>query len=393
VKSTWNFDSDKTYVIAGGTGGLGRAIASWMVKEKGARNLLLLSRSGMAAASAEETVKELREYGGVIEVASCDICDLSALRSTLERYRDGMPRIGGCIQSSMVLRDSVFANMSYENWKACTDVKTIGSWNLHTLLPDNMDFFIMLSSIAGVIGSAGQANYAAANTYLDALAHYRTLRGQKSAALDLGVMLDHGVLADNTALRERILAQGLLAPISAREFYALLDHYCNPQRTNEKPEDMQLVIGLASPSQAYARGALRNNASLSLPFYSHVYNSKAARDASASGARSSEDQKQQAFVSAPTLIEAGAVISKALVERLITMTPGLQDRIDVNVLDEPMWKFGIDSLLAIELRSWFSKIFAADVPIFEILGDETLESLGVKAAQKSTLRKRPEVLE
>jgi NAD(P)-dependent dehydrogenase (short-subunit alcohol dehydrogenase family) len=373
-------------VIAGGTGGLGRAIASWMVKEKGARNLLLLSRSGMGAAGAEETVKELREYGGIIEAPSCDICDRSALHSTLERYRDTMPRIGGCIQSSMVLRDSIFANMSYKDWRACTDVKTIGSWNLHTLLPEHLDFFVMLSSIAGVIGSAGQANYAAANTYMDALAHYRNARGQRAAALDLGVMLDHGVLADNTALRDRILAQGLLAGISSTEFFALLDHYCNPVRAIEKPEDVQLALGLAPPSQVYARGILGSHASLSLPFYSHIFNSKAAQVAQDTEAGSSEDQRRQAFVYADTLTEAGAIVSQALIERLISMSPGLQDRVDVNALDEPMRKFGIDSLLAIELRSWFSKSFAADVPIFEILGDETLGSLGVKAAQKSALR-------
>jgi acyl carrier protein len=92
-------------------------------------------------------------------------------------------------------------------------------------------------------------------------------------------------------------------------------------------------------------------------------------------------------------VEAGAIVSEALIERLISMTPGLQDRIDTNALDEPMRKFGIDSLLAIELRSWFSKEFAADVPIFEILGEETLGSLGVKAAQKSALRQTPVVQE
>jgi NAD(P)-dependent dehydrogenase (short-subunit alcohol dehydrogenase family) len=102
----YSLDSKKTYVIAGGTGGLGRAIATWMVKERGARNLLLLSRSGVQKKEAQEVVNDLREYGATVECPACDICDELALRTVLERTKITMPPIGGCVQASMVLRVS-----------------------------------------------------------------------------------------------------------------------------------------------------------------------------------------------------------------------------------------------------------------------------------------------
>lgn len=125
--------------------------------------------------------------------------------------------------------------MSYKDWRASTNPKTRGSWNLHTLLPDGPDFFVLLSSIAGFIGSAGQANYAAGNTYMDVLAHYRRARGESAVALDLGVIVDHGVLATNTELQDRILAGGLLAGISTEELLSLLDCYCDPENKNIIP--------------------------------------------------------------------------------------------------------------------------------------------------------------
>ncbi|KAI1145035.1 KR domain-containing protein [Nemania diffusa] len=236
-KASWSLYDNKTYVIAGGTGGLGVAIAEWMVKEKGARHLLLLSRSGIKknAAQTVQKVHELRQLGAVIEAPECDIANAPALQCVLENFRDVMPQVAGYIQSSMVLKDGLFANMSYKDWRASTNPKTRGSWNLHTLLPDGPDFFVLLSSIAGFIGSAGQANYAAGNTYMDVLAHYRRARGESAVALDLGVIVDHGVLATNTELQDRILAGGLLAGISTEELLSLLDCYCDPENKNIIP--------------------------------------------------------------------------------------------------------------------------------------------------------------
>lgn len=82
--------------------------------------------------------------------------------------------------------DAVLEKMTFDDWKLSVEPKVHGSWNLHTLLPQGMDFFICLSSISGIVGSGGQANYAAANTYMDAFVRYRIMRGEKATSLDLG---------------------------------------------------------------------------------------------------------------------------------------------------------------------------------------------------------------
>ncbi|KAI1467710.1 KR domain-containing protein [Daldinia caldariorum] len=386
TKSIWSLGEHKTYVIAGGTGGLGLMIAEWMVKEKGAKNLLLLSRSGIKKTDTHATsiVGKLRQLGAAIECPECDISDTTSLHSVLQRYKNAMPPIAGCVQSTMVLRDGLFKNMSYEDWIASTNPKTRGSWNLHTLLPKGLDFFILLSSISGFIGSAGQANYAAWNTYMDALANYRHALGERATALDLGVILDHGVLAADEALRNRILAQGLLTGISFPELLALLDHCCNPEDPIVNP---QIAIGLAPASQIKAGGLHGHRSFLSLPFYKHIFNDATGADGAGSREESAEAKQRQEFLAAKNMSEAGAVVSQALLRRLVSITPGLEGRMDAaDSLDEPIRNFGVDSLQAIELRSWFAQEFAADIPIFTILGEETLATMGLLAARKSKLR-------
>ncbi|KAK7908914.1 hypothetical protein PG985_014792, partial [Apiospora marii] len=387
-QSAWRLDGSKTYVIAGGTGGLGMMIAEWMVKHKGARHLLLLSRSGIkhGAIDIACNVKGLRGFGAVIEAPECDITNIDALRGVIEKYRCSMPPIAGCIQASMVLKDTVFANMSYGDWLASTDPKVRGSWNLHTVLPDGLDFFILLSSIAGVVGSAGQANYAAGNAYMDALAHYRNALGERAVALDVGAMLDRGFLAKNETLRDRILSAGLLRGISSSELLNLLDHLCDPASSVPRQQTTQVTIGLSPAPEL--RTACRQSRSplLSLPFYQHIFIGAAKSNEQANGDDSPEAQRRRDFVSAKSLPGAGIIVSQALLQRLVAMTPGLRDRIDTKHLDEPIQTFGVDSLQAIELRSWFAQEFAADVPIFVILGEETLASIGLLVARKSRLR-------
>jgi len=114
AKPSFLFDANKTYVIAGGTGGLGLAMTEWMVKERGAKNLLLLSRSGLRNEAAAKAVRALTEAGAHVEAPSCDITDAAALKAVLDKYSKLMPPIGGCIQGSMVLRVCSDGNFNLE---------------------------------------------------------------------------------------------------------------------------------------------------------------------------------------------------------------------------------------------------------------------------------------
>ena len=129
----------------------------------------------------------------------------------------------------MELKDAIFDNESFEDWTMSIKYKVYSSHNLHILLPHDITFFILLSSIAGIAGSAGQANYAAGNTYQDALAQHRRALGLKATCIDLGRMGDVGIIAENERFSKRKGAAADLAVIREKEFLALLEVYCDPE--------------------------------------------------------------------------------------------------------------------------------------------------------------------
>ena len=166
-------NSDATYLITGGTGGLGRAIASWMIK-KGARNLVLLGRSGASSAKVIELLKRYEGTHVCVRALACDVSSRSDMNRTVEALRD-LPKVRGVIHGALELRvsqsastidfkltlskDIIFANATFEDWQQMMGTKVQGAWHLHELFP-NLDFFVSLSSIVGVIGRIGTSLYA-----------------------------------------------------------------------------------------------------------------------------------------------------------------------------------------------------------------------------------------
>ncbi|KAF2637727.1 KR-domain-containing protein [Massarina eburnea CBS 473.64] len=221
--------SEATYVVAGGLGGIGRRISSSLV-DRGAKHLVLPSRSGLEGNEAgSKLVQGLTEKGVDVVCPQCNICDATSLQQALDQCST-MPPICGCFQATMSLRDATFAQLSIEDWLQCTRPKLQGSWNLHCLLPTGMDFFILLSSMTGIIRNAGQSSYAAGNTFLDALARHRTSRGERTAALDLGAIRGDGYLAENEEIMTRLLRLTLLKSIPLQTLLVMLEYYCDPSQ-------------------------------------------------------------------------------------------------------------------------------------------------------------------
>ncbi|CZT23714.1 uncharacterized protein RCC_09428 [Ramularia collo-cygni] len=118
--------------------------------------------------------------------------------------------------------------MTFADWKTGLDSKALGSWNLHCCMPQNLDFFVIVASLNGIFGGRGQANYAAGNTYKDALAHYRIGLGLKAVAIDLGLVVDQGLVSENKDILDSLRRVGHLKDIRSEDLLALLDHYCDP---------------------------------------------------------------------------------------------------------------------------------------------------------------------
>ena len=187
TKPTRLFVADGVYIVIGGLGGLGRYICSWMV-EHGAKHITILSRSGMKTSEAKETVAKLRASGASITVYQADACDRSQVGQAFSQAREKR-LIKGVIHLAMLLADAPMATMTGEEWDRALRVKVDSSWIVHReTLQDTLDFFILFSSIASVLGNRNQGNYNVANTYLNALAEYRQMLDLPGISIALGAV-------------------------------------------------------------------------------------------------------------------------------------------------------------------------------------------------------------
>jgi NAD(P)-dependent dehydrogenase (short-subunit alcohol dehydrogenase family) len=237
------FSPDVTYVIAGGLGGLGRIIATWM-HSHGAHHIAVLSRSIPRPESQEFHWLELMKSRGIdVCLSSCDISNTEALQEALTSIAASMPVIRGVIQSAMVLRDSVFENMTHGAWEAVIKAKICGSVNLHNLVPNqrDLDFFVLLSSVAGIVGNTGQANYSAGYAFQDALARYRVSQGLRGTSLNLGMIQSAGYVAENPEVVRLLLKQGF-QPVKLEHVFRLLKLVIVEPAT--KPDNCQIAIGI-----------------------------------------------------------------------------------------------------------------------------------------------------
>ncbi|KAI4602243.1 polyketide synthase [Pestalotiopsis sp. 9143b] len=371
------FDANATYIIAGGLGGQGRSIAKWMAT-RGARNLVLLSRSGPRSEEAAHFVDELRSEGIVVYCPRCSIADVESVCNVMRYCQENMPPIKGCIQAAMDLRDGVFENMSVDAWNGCLAAKIAGSWNLHEQLPRNLDFFILFSSVSGLIGSQGQANYAAGNTYQDELAQFRLDRGEKAVSLNLGPLEDAGFVAENLGMAERLINMRSVMMLSQEEVFALLDYYCNPDLPVSSI-GAQLVTGLDVPADVLARG-MEPSDWVNQPLFANLHQVPAS--AAAGSARTGAQTEQDLFAQVrdtESLTEAGDLLANGLAGKMCKVLSIPLETFDI---DQPLHTYGVDSLIALEIRNWFLKALKVDVAVFEILGGSSARSLGHTVVKK-----------
>ncbi|HXA15307.1 MAG TPA: type I polyketide synthase, partial [Opitutaceae bacterium] len=201
--------ADSTYLITGGLGALGLMVARWMVQE-GARNLVLMGRNSPST-SAAETVRELNESGARVVVVQGDAARQSDVAGLLAETGRTMPPLRGVIHAAGVLEDGMMEQQPWNRFVAAMPAKMQGAWNLHELTQSaSLDFFILFSSVASAFGSPGQGNYAAANAFLDALAHHRRALGLPALSVNWGPWAEAGFAAKAGARgRDRWTTQGV----------------------------------------------------------------------------------------------------------------------------------------------------------------------------------------
>ncbi|KAF2964726.1 hypothetical protein GQX73_g8837 [Xylaria multiplex] len=372
--TSWTLEPNASYLIAGGLGGIGRSISKWMIR-KGARNLILLSRSGVSSKAVSDHVADMEKQGVNIFAPRVDIASTASLCEVLEECYIKMPPIRGCVNSANSLNDTLFEDMTHKQWNIAVKTKVNGSYNLHKYLPDNLDFFIMLSSISGIVGNPGQCNYASGCTYQDELARHRVARGQKAICIDIGYMPNVGIIAERVSYRRAMEARPDLTPIAEDDLLALLDMYCDATRAMSEEESrraQQVLIGFRPHDDPTSKAV---NSRFARP------QSKAAADAQ----QSASDDDEARFRQAESDDERLHIVLRAFKVRI-----GALLCINPNDIDESKLfsNYGVDSLVAVELRTWIRRDFKSEVSIFDIMGQKTIAMLASIIIQRSLIRKQ-----
>jgi hypothetical protein len=278
--------------------------------------------------------------------------------------------------------------MTSEGMSAALRPKVNGSWNLHTLLPKDMDFFVMLSSSAGIVGSRGQGNYSAGNTYQDALAHYRLSRNLPAATIDLGMILSVGYVAEssseaNQSKQTSVVANlknlGLVG-IREEEFLAILAPAITHFGKVDTNIPCQVITGLSTGGMMRQNGTPEDPYWFSDARFSHVRLMDTQTNLKET--KSSGPPLQHLLSEVTSIAAAATIICEAIAARLAKSL-----RVPLEDLDpsRPVNTYGVDSLIAVELRNFIFREIKADISIFDILSSIPLAILSSTIAGSSTL--------
>lgn len=199
---------DGSYLIVGGLGALGLEVANWLI-DRGAEHLVLTSRRE-ASPEMQEAIQKMRRTGATVEAIAADAADPESANRLIERIAATMPPLRGIVHAAGILDDGVLQQQNWQRFKRVMDSKVAIAWNLHCLTRDRpLDWFVCFSSIASLLGGVGQGNYAAANAFLDGLAHYRRALNLPSLTINWGPWADVGMTARlGRRERARIAAMG-----------------------------------------------------------------------------------------------------------------------------------------------------------------------------------------
>ncbi len=215
--------ADATYLVTGGTGALGLAVAQWLV-DHGARHLALMARRQPSPA-AELAVASMRACGADVRLVLADVSDAAEVHAAVAALRTSMPPLRGVFHAAGVLADATIGGMDTARSRAALSPKLHGGWNLHeATLDDPLDQLVLFSSVAAVLGLAGQSNYAAGNAFLDALAAHRRAGGRPGLSIEWGPWATIGLAASASNRGERLAERGLgsLDPADALDVLELL---------------------------------------------------------------------------------------------------------------------------------------------------------------------------
>ena len=360
------FEPEATYLITGGLGGIGRTVATWMA-EQGARHLVLMGRRP-ASDSAPATLVALRAHGAEVVVVSGDVTKADQLEAVLESIRTSMPPLRGVVHAAGILDDGILQLLDERRVREVMAPKVEGAWNLHALTRDAaLDFFVLFSSAASVLGSPAQAHYAAANAFLDALAWHRRAEGRPALAVNWGPWAEVGLVGRPEQLHH-LRQQGIEAIPPADGIQAL-------------SQLLQAAVTQAAVLRVdWARWRAGASPETNASLYADLLPRSVGGTQGADGARAATAGLRD------ELRNAGPDERRRLLESYLrgqaASKLGLApSRLDIQA---PLNHLGLDSLVAVELRTQVERDLGIVLPVVRLLDGPSVAGLADWLADQLT---------
>ncbi|MCS2609163.1 type I polyketide synthase [Halomonas dongshanensis] len=361
-QGTLTLSASGSYLVTGGLGGFGLKTAQWLV-DKGARALILLSRSGPQSDEAKAAIADFEARGVTVVAAACDITDRDALANVLGHASQELPPLKGIVHAATVIDDGLIRNLDAERIEKVLAPKIEGARHLDALTQElPLDFFILYSSATTLFGNPGQANYVAANHWLEAFAATRRANGRPATCVRWGAIEDVGFLARNTrtrdALQERLGGSAL--------------------RSDDALKVLEQMLLTDSPSLGVLElewGALaRFLPTAETPRFDEI-----ARASDDDGASEHDSNDLRALLTELSPEELHVTVTELLRAELASILLIEEEKIDVH---RSVYDMGFDSLMGVELMTAIENRLGVNVPVMILSEASTLDKLAGVLIQK-----------
>jgi NADP-dependent 3-hydroxy acid dehydrogenase YdfG/acyl carrier protein len=365
------FSKNASYLITGGLGGIALKVAVWMA-EKGAGHLVLVSRRAVNEA-AIATIRGMEAGGATVHVVRGDITREKDVEQLFSTIRTTMPALKGIMHTAALMDSALVRDLSPERFRSVMAPKMEGTWRLHeATLREHLDFFILYSSIGAIHPQPGMANYAAANAFLDAFAHYRRACGMPATSINWGVWDEIGLTRAAESTRsfensvEAYAVQGL-KKLSTEEGLRVLESALrdNPTQVVAVPFQWKAVAECYGPNQA--------------PL---LFASFTARAATGATNQSRHSEVLDLLSSAESTVSRIEVMEAYLQETLSVVLKLAQRKID---RERPLGTIGLDSLMGLEFVRRLSKTLEIAVPATVVFNYPTIRVLAPHLIQRLQL--------